>query len=328
MPSRQQTHIDKALTNISVSYALDENDFIADKVFPIIPVSKQTDVYFIYDKGDLLRDEAKIRANATESAGGDYNVSVSKPYHCQELAFHKVITQRERANMDNPLNLDIDTAEYITRKVYISKENLWVKNYFQKGVWTQEYQGVDTLTGTSPQTDFIKFSKPASNPVLVITNSIIETARHTGYKPNTIVMSPSVLNALRNHPDIIDRIKYTSGNGAVITESLLANLFGVDNIYVPYAISNSANIGEADKIDFIYGNHMLLCYVPKRPGLRTPSAGYTFAWTGYSRNALGGQIIRIPKPDLGLGAEKIECSYVMDQKIVCQDLGVFFSDVV
>ena len=38
MPTRQQIHIDRPLTNISVAYMQDAKNFIADKVFPTIPV--------------------------------------------------------------------------------------------------------------------------------------------------------------------------------------------------------------------------------------------------------------------------------------------------
>ncbi|NLI59426.1 MAG: hypothetical protein GX387_13140 [Clostridium sp.] len=54
MPKMQDAHIDRALTNISVAYMQDEKSFIADKVFPRIPVKKQSDVYFIYNKGDFF----------------------------------------------------------------------------------------------------------------------------------------------------------------------------------------------------------------------------------------------------------------------------------
>ena len=46
MPNRGQTHIDKALTSISVKYMQDTSAFIADKVFPTVPVAKQSDIPF------------------------------------------------------------------------------------------------------------------------------------------------------------------------------------------------------------------------------------------------------------------------------------------
>ena len=68
-PGRNSTHIDRALTNISVAYMQSADTFIADKVFPMIPVQKQSDTYFEYDKESFFRDDARERAKGTESAG-------------------------------------------------------------------------------------------------------------------------------------------------------------------------------------------------------------------------------------------------------------------
>ena len=61
-PTPSDVHVDAILTNISVAYIQDQNYFIANKVFPSIPVEKQSDKYFKYTKGDWFRDEAAVRA--------------------------------------------------------------------------------------------------------------------------------------------------------------------------------------------------------------------------------------------------------------------------
>lgn len=77
MPKAQNIHIDRALTNLSVAYMQSADVFIAGKVFPIVPVQKQSDLFFIYEKEDFFRDEATERAAGTESAGGDYEIKQS-----------------------------------------------------------------------------------------------------------------------------------------------------------------------------------------------------------------------------------------------------------
>jgi hypothetical protein len=44
----------------------DSNDYIADKIAPVVPVQKQSDLYFRYTKGDWFRDEAAQRADPCE----------------------------------------------------------------------------------------------------------------------------------------------------------------------------------------------------------------------------------------------------------------------
>ena len=57
-PSVNNVHIDAILTNISVAYLQNTNNFIADKVFPVVPVDKKSNIYFKYTKDDWFRDEA------------------------------------------------------------------------------------------------------------------------------------------------------------------------------------------------------------------------------------------------------------------------------
>ena len=324
MPTMQNAHIDRALTNISVSYLQDASAFIADKVFPIVPVKRQSDVFYQYNKGDFMRDEAQVRGAATESAGGDYGVEAQEPYYCRKHAFHKDVSPEERANYDEPLDADKDATDFVTQKMLIRREMQWASKYFKTGLWGTEITGVADTPSTN-QT--MKWSAATSNPIKDVTEAGVKMAGETGYKPNTLVLSPYAFNALKNHDDILDRIKYTQKG--IVTADLLATLFEVENVYVAWSVVNSAAKGADAAVDFIMGKHALLCYSNPRPALRKPSAGYTFAWTGLEgAGAYGNRIVRLPMDLLGLGTERIEGEMAFDQKVICKDLGVFFKDIV
>lgn len=323
MPNMQDAHIDRALTNISVSYLQDASAFIADKVFPIVPVKRQSDVFYTYSKADFMRDEAQLRGAGTESAGGDYGVEASEPYYCRKHAFHKDVTEEERANYDEPLDADKDATDFISQKMLIRREMQWASNFFKAGVWGTEITGADTAGANQA----IKWDLPTSNPIKDITDAGVAMAGATGYKPNTLVLSPYAFNALKNHEDILDRIKYTQKG--IVTADLLGTLFEVDNVYVAWSVVNSAAKGADAAVDFIMGKNALLCYSNPRPGLRKPSAGYIFAWTGLKgAGAYGNRIVRLPMDMLGLGTERIEGEMAFDTKKICGDLGVFFKDIV
>jgi hypothetical protein len=324
MPTKTQAHIDRALTNMSVAYMQDEASFISDRVFPRIPVKKQSDVYFVYNKGDFFRDEAKVRGGATESVGGEYGVEAADPYYCKVHSFHKDVTEQDRANYDEPLNADQDATDFVTQKMLIKREVVWASKYFKAGIWSKEIAGV----AANPQvTEAVKFNLSTSDPITVITNQAVAMAAVTGFKPNTLVLSPYVFYALKNHEDILDRIKYTQKG--IVTADLLATLFEVDNVFVAWGVVNSANQGAADAIDFIMGKHALLCYVNPKPAIKKPSAGYIFTWTGFEgAGAYGNRVVRIPMDMLGIGTERIEGEVAFDAKIIASDLGVFFKDIV
>lgn len=324
MPRMQDAHIDRAMTNISVAYLQDADKFIADKVFPIIPVQRQSDLYYKYNKGDFMRDEARQRAAFTESAGGDYGVEASEPYYCRKHAFHKDVSPEERLNYDEPLNADQDATIFVTQKMLIRREMAWTSKYFKTGVWGTDLTGV---TASASANQFVQWDQEGSDPIGDITSAGIKMAAETSYRPNTLVLSPYVFNALKNHYDILDRIKYTERG--IVTTELLASLFEVDRVLVAWSVVNSAERGATDDVDFIYGKNALLCYSNPNPGLRQPSAGYIFAWTGLEgAGAFGNRIVRLPMDMLGLGTERIEGEMAFDTQIISADLGTFFSGAV
>lgn len=323
MPKMQDAHIDRALTNVSVAYMQEASAFIADKVFPILPVKRQSDLFYVYNKGDFMRDEAALRGAYSESAGGDYGVEATDPYYCRKHAFHKDVSPEERTNYDEPLNADSDATDFVTQKMLIRREMEWASKFFKTGVWGTEVIGVAAAPGAN-QT--LNWNLEASNPIKDITDAAVVMASQTGYKPNTLVLSPFAFTALKNHFDILDRIKYTQKG--IVTSDLLATLFEVDNVYVAWSVVNSAIKGATDAVSFIMGKNALLCYANPRPALKKPSAGYIFAWTGLEgAGAYGNRIVRLPMDMLGLGTERIEGEIAFDAKKICADLGVFFKDI-
>lgn len=332
MPNSKDAHIDVALTNISVAYMQEAKAFIADKVFPVVPVTRQSDVFYMYDKGDFMRDEAQQRGAATESAGGDYGVEAQDPYYCRVHAFHRDVSPHERANYDKPLDVDADSTEFVSQKMIIRREMQWATKFFKADIWGKQYTGVALDADGQPAqplqaTQKARWNYAASTPIADITGAGVEMAGSTSFKPNTLVLSPYVFNALKGHEDILDRIKYTQKG--IVTTDLLATLFEVENVYVAWAVVNSAAKNATDSVDFIMGKHALLCYSNPNPGLRKPSAGYIFAWKGLEGSgAYGNRIVRLPMDSLGLGTERIEGEIAFDAKQICADLGVFFKDIV
>ncbi len=323
MPKMQDAHIDRAMTNISVAYLQDASNFVADKVFPIVPVKRQSDVFYTYNKGDFMRDEAQLRGAASESAGGDYGVEASSPYYCRKHAFHKDVTPEERANYDEPLDADIDATDFVSQKMLIRREMAWTDTFFKTGVWGTEFEGAASASTGK----LVHWDSPTSTPIQDITSAAVDMASATGYKPNTLLLSPKAFNALKNHDDILDRIRYTQKG--IVTADLLATLFEVDKVLVGWGVVNSAAKGAADDVDFIMGKHALLCYANPRPALKKPSAGYIFSWSGLEgAGNYGNRIVRLPMDVLGLGTERIEGEIAFDCKQVCKDLGVFFKDIV
>lgn len=324
MPTKNQVHIDTALTNMSVAYVQASANFVADKVFPMVPVQKQSNRYFIYNKDDFFRDEAEERAAATESAGGDYDIDNTPSYYCPVYAYHKDVTEEDRVNSDAPLTPDQDATDFVTSKLLLRREVLWATKYFKTGVWGTEVAGVNAAPGSG---QVIKWNLATSTPIKDVSEMQTAIAETTGYRPNILVLGQKAYDALKNNGDILDLIKYTQRG--IITPDLLAALFDVEQVLVASAIKNSAAKGVTADTSFILGKNALLAYKPARPSIKTPSAGYTFSWTGLlGAGAYANRIVRIQMPWLGMGTERIEGEMSFDQKVVAADLGGFFNGVV
>lgn len=325
-PTPGDVHVNRPLTNISVAYVQDSAAFIADKVFPNIPVDKQSNTYFIYGRGEFNRDEMQERAPATESVGGGYNVSPDGLYYARKYSFHKDIPDEVRANADEPLAPDRDTTIYLTNKAMIRREKIFVNTYFKSGVWTVDWTGV--ASGPTGQQK-LHWSDAASDPIKDIKAAKTEQLRMTGFEPNTLTLGRPVWDALTEHPDIVDRIKYgqTPGAPAIATRATLAALFEVGQILVANAVENTAVEGVAESSAFIAGKHALLAYVTPTPGLMTPTAGYTFSWKGlYGASDLGTRIRTFRMEQLD--SDRVEIDMCMDMRRVSTDLGTFFSGIV
>lgn len=313
-PTQTTVHVDAILTNISVAYMQNHANFVAGQVFPIVPVTKQSNVYYKYTKNDWFRDEAKPRADATESAGSGYALGTDN-YLCTVYALHKDIGDQVRNNADVPLNMDRDATQWLTSRMMLREEIQWVSDYFTTGVW-----GTD-LTPANLWSDYT-----ASDPINDIETGKEKILSTTGFEANTLVLGYSVFRQLKNHPDIVDRHKYTSPES--ITTQMLAALFGVERVLVAKAIKATNAENQTGVYAFTHGKHALLCYSAPEPSLLAPSAGYRFTWTGVS-DGLGENvgIKSIPMPHLG-PATRIEAQIAFQDKVVATDLGYFFNGAV
>jgi hypothetical protein len=321
-PSINQVHIDAILTNISVAYMQMAENFIADKVFPVVPVDKKSDKYFTYTKNDWFRDEAQRRADATESAGSGYSLSTAS-YSADVWAFHKDVGDQTKANADAPLNPLREASEFVTQRLLLRREVQFVSDYITTGVWGKDYTGV----AGAPSTDEFKQWSDYTNsdPIEDVEGGKAQILSTTGFEANTLVLGYDTFRKLRHHPDIVDRIKYTSSS--VVTSDMLARMFEVDRVLVAKSIRATNNEGATGAYSFNVGKVAWLGHVAPNPGLLTPSAGYIFSWTGVSGGL--GQTIGVSQIRMdSLKADRVEAEVAFDNKVVASDLGVYFNTAV
>lgn len=325
-PTQSQVHVDAVLTNISVAYLQNDNAFIGRRVFPIVPVEKQSDKYFTYAKNDWFRDEAQLRADGTASAGSGYGISTAS-YACDVYAIHKDVGDQVRANADAPIDPDAEATVFCTQRLMLRMEMDWMSKCFATSKWGTDVTGVASGATTGQTVHWSNYT--SGDPIQDVETGKAKILGTTGFEPNTLVLGYEVFQKVKNHPDIVDRIKYSSTNAspAIASEQALAQLFGVDRVLVSRAVKATNIEGETAAYSFTAGKGALLAYVAPSPGLLTPSAGYTFAWRGASDGA--GENIGVSRFRMDeYRADRIEAQMAWDIKVVATDLGYFFNTII
>lgn len=268
-PTAQQVHVDQLLTNLSIGYR--NKSYIADQIFPVVPVTKQSNIIPNYDQSHWFRNDATQRRAGSKSARGGWTVDNSKTYFAQRYSFGHEIDDETRDNSDEPYNMDRDATYFVTDKLLMTREVAFAGTHFTTGVWAQDKAG---------GVDFTQWSDyGASTPLLDITNYKDSIEGRIAIEANNIVMGKQVWVPLKWHPDLIDTIKYTQRGQ--LSVDLVAGLMEVDKIHVGRAIQTTSPDGTAEasvSYSRIWGKHLLLIYVPSAPSLMTPAAGYTFVW--------------------------------------------------
>ena len=316
-------HLDQPLTNLTLAFAQDQSNFIADKVFPVVGVERQSDKFYIYDRDNMNRT-GDVKALAPRTEVNRIGMSISNSsYYTDVFGLGMDFDQQTLANEDAALDIRSAGAQTLATRLMIHREEQFAANFFAASIWGSE------STPSNLWSDYTN-----STPIQDVTN-----ARRTmqlksgGFKPNTMVVGKEVRDILINHPKILARLNggSTVSNPALITDAKLAEIFEVENFYIMEAVKNDSVEGVAESNSFIGGKHALLVHGPKGAGLMTPAAGLTFAWNNVpGANNLGITVESFSDDALKRQqvAAHIQVKLAYDMQVTGADLGYFFDTVV
>lgn len=333
MLNPNQTYIDPVLTNLTVAQLQSDENFIADKVFPNVPVEKQSGKYYVWPRGQFNRlGDVKKLAPGVESEVISLEVSQDN-YFAEVYALGMYFNEQELANVDTQLNVRLAGATALATRMRLKREQDWIASYFAPGVWTTEYNGVAATPGAGEviRWDSFDTSTPIEDVTKAKTAMYLASGGAASYTDIVAVMTQDVYDVLIHHPAIIARMNggSTVTNTTLITKAKLAEVFGVAEILIPRAIGNTGKEGLADNHDFLVKNRFGLFARPKTPGIITPASGYNFTWSagtnagfGIDVNSYTGEYLRIKHI-----VEKLEVVNSWDMKVVSPDMAVLFDEV-
>lgn len=302
-PTPRDVHFDAALSQFSVAYK--NGMYIFDQVFPVIPVNKQSDYYFVFDKGSWFRDLAAKRAPGTRAQRADYSLT-SGSYVCLNYALAKGVPDEVRDNADNPLKPDMEATEFVTDALLRALERRVAALITGSANWAY---------AASPTTQWSSDTADPLGDIEAAINGVVSTI---GRLPNVGVTSWDVWRRLKNHPDLLDRVKYTRAGGQPQPGDL-ASWFNLDKLLVGTSIVDSSVEGATNSMGYIWDDDFWVGFVPPTPSLMTPSAGYTLEW--------GARSVNVFREDQE-HQDVIEAGHYTDEVITASDAGAIVYNAV
>lgn len=325
-PTAGDVHVNTPLTNFAQKYLQDSNMFVGMTAMPNLPVAKQSDLYYEFSRADFFRDQAEERADGTESAGGGFKLATN-PYLARVYAFHKDVTDRQRANQDTPIQLDNSATQFVALKLMIRRERLFQAAFMAANVW---FNG-GTVASAGQNVDW---SSSAADPIVDVRTAIRGVHGRTGLRPNKMIISRAGWDTLLDNDAVLARITggATTAMPAMVMRELIAQLFELDAIFVMDSVVNTggetsgSDINANESTAFIAPDNALVYYAPNSVGLEEPTAGVQFSWTGFMGATANGMRIKRFRME-STESDRIEGQMAFDYKVIAPELGHLFTSV-
>jgi hypothetical protein len=290
-------HVDGPLTDVSVKYFNDE--LIGERICPIVQVRKQSDLYYIYGKENFKRIESnRAPGDSARTISHTYKTA---PYFCRSNALNEKVPNEVRENADTPLDPEIDATENVTEVLQLNKE-VRVRDMLFNGI---------TGTGAT-HSPTIKWDQPNNIFDKDILTGVAAIHKRSLRRANKMIIPWHVAVALTTNSVIKELVKYTMNILTIGSAILLPNpLWGME-VLIAGAGENSANLGQAESLNYIWGDTIILAYVNPSPGLKRMSLAYVFQWKARETTKWYEQKEK---------STYVEVEEYTDEKMVCVECG-------
>ena len=306
-------HIDHHLSNVAINYR--PAGFIADRIFPVVPVPKQSDTYVIFEQADLFRKE-----NTRRSRGGEANKIQSRVssagYYCNNYALKADVTLEDRANAD-----PIFVQQFEEGRINRVQDALFLDWEVRAANQLTNASNVGSSTAVGSAWDDYTNADPLGDIWTAVDN--VELA--TGFRPNRILFSGTAWRHFRRNATVIDKSTnpHITGGGLYPSTRQMEDLLEM-KVLVGNAWQNTAEEAMPLNLSQIWGDHVVVYYAPERPTVETPSFGYFFRWAAPGLPNM--QVERHPY-DSRRHCDEVEIGYYQDEVITSQPLGFLISNV-
>ena len=294
-------HIDKALSEMALGYR--PTGFIADMIFPVVRVGKQSDYYYEFSRADRLRREPTERSPLTRANRVTQTVG-SGTYFAKNYALASGVSVEDKANAD-PILL----SELIDGEIEFVMDKLLLDYEIRIASMVNSTTNVGSSAAVSSAWN-------GSGDVLGNLNTAIDNlcdANAVSDKENIkIVMGEDAWRSARRDSTVRNLIFGSNNGGGYASIQQLRELLDIGNIFIGGAYQNTGEEGLSESLSKVWGDNVLIYYAPPAPTRKKPSYGYSFRWVV---PGVPDFIAERHPYDRKIKGEEVEVGYYQDEKI-------------
>lgn len=299
-------HVDRPLSNLIIGRR--PEGFIADRLLPVTPVSKQSDLFYKYDHLESRRFEAGLTARApmTESRKVHFTVS-SDTYFAKNYALGTEWPVEDDVNADEVLNWAETNVIFVQDRIQMD---------FERRVADLANSNVHTTTSVATAWS----NRTGSRPFDDLNDQTEAFRQTTGVKANRLIIPEAIMSDLRANDQLRDLL--FGDRGGLVAAEQLANLLGIAEVLVPAAQINT--FGETETLNGsasmadVWTDRVFLAHVNLAQGRFVDTWMNAFRWTN-PRFGIPMAVKRFPY-DEKRKKFVMEIEYYQDEKIISPDL--------
>lgn len=254
--SRADVHTSKPLDTITGKVFNDASDFIGHELLPFLNVDKVTGTIYVHGKENMKLDPA-AKGRGEPSKTVERTLS-EMSYSTHKFGRRMCTLDEDVEESDTPIRMHLeDDAEVIAEQLRL----IYEQAVYTKVTTSTNYATSHSTSLTNEWDDYTN-----GDPIGDIRTGRLQVRNAIGKWPNFMAMSSTDFESLKYHPDVKELYVYTGGLAVNPSTKMVANVFGLDDIFVANSTKNTATEGQADALSQVWGENAVLFY-------RSPSLG-------------------------------------------------------
>lgn len=295
-------HVSAPLTNIAIKFK--NMALVAERIFPVVPVIKESDKYYIFRKEELQIDKAK-RAPGAEAKEIVWDVDTAT-YTAEEYALKHLVPDRIRNNADNAVRPDITSTQKLTNKLLLAQE-LRVASVVQS-----------TANLSQNGAPSVQWDQASPNIELDVDTAKNSVRTNAGTDASSILIPYRVAQAIKRDTTVRNLIRYTVPGDILLRNGDLPPVLWNLEVIVAGAVRNTANEAATATIGDVWTDNVVVFYKEASPSLDALSLGYIFR--------VGNWVTKTYREEKRAG-DMIEVSVIEAEKLVASDAGYLLTNV-